>query len=119
MATGYIKIGDKTSGHGEWLATGSRVGNYSVVQEEKRFVVTGKGVFRDTLDLSGPDGGVAVLKDVIAKGDLITYRTKITFQGGVTLSGVFAAPRLGPASALMVKPAKAGPKATGTIFDAL
>lgn len=111
-----IKKGKNTAKHGAWLSERG----YAVTDESEAFIITAKGTFRETLDLSGPDKGVAVLKEVVANGDLLSYSTRITFDDGKVLTGIPAATRLGPASALMAKPRKSEPKPeTGSVYDAI
>lgn len=102
----------KTAGHKAWIEAhaGGDPANpvYKATVEGNDLVVTAAGQFRETLDLSGPDNGLAVLKELVAKGDLLTYETRVLFSDGKVLFGVPACTRLGKVSALVVRPARAG-----------
>ena len=91
---GTIKIGKATAGHGATL----RQLGYEVVEHDDHIAVTGEGTV-DELDLSA---GTGPLKEVISKKQLLTYRTRVTFDDGKTLFGVPACTRLGQLSALIV-----------------
>lgn len=100
-ASGTIRMSKKTAGHEAWLSARG----YSVVKDGDVLKVEGNG-FVETVDLTGADDGVGVLRDMVAKRQLATYRTRFTFNGGEVLSGIFAVGRLGAASALVVKASK-------------
>ena len=102
---GSIKIGKHTAGHAAWL----RARGYTVVDGDGKITVKGTA-FVTEIDLTAADGGVAVLKDIIAKKALMTYSTKAKTAKGER-SSIMLCTVLGPASALMVKPAGAGTKA--------
>lgn len=113
------------AGHKAWLdAHAGDPANpaYKTAVADGVLTVEARGVYRDMVDLSGPDNGVAVLKDIAAKGDLLTYSTRMLFNDtrpgaapGATqvLFSTVACNRLGPCSALVVSPA-AGTRSGGS-----
>lgn len=113
---GTIKLHAKTNGHAAWLTARG----YTAKVEGEAIQVTGNGAFLEVLDLSGPDAGVEALRQVIARGDLLTYSTKVRFPDGKVLFSTPACTRLGAASALVVKPARGTARTGGTnVYDSI
>lgn len=115
MATvnGTIRMGKRTEGHEAWLTARG----YSVRRDSDVLHVEGRE-FVDSVDLTGPDDGVSLLREMVAKQQLATYRTRFTFNGGEVRSGIFAVGRLGAASALVVKASKSPVRVAGP-YDSL
>ena len=110
---GTIKTGKHTENHGTWLKNHG----YTVEQGDGKIVVTGTE-FVEAIDLSGPDGGVAVLKEVIAAKKLLTYGTKAQTAKGPR-SSIMLCGFLGTASALVVKPVGQGKAQATNLFASL
>lgn len=110
---GTIKIGKHTAGHGTWL----KAHGYEVVEADGKLAVTGSE-FVESIDLTGADGGVAVLQGLIEKKALLTYSTKAKTAKG-DRSSIMLCSVLGPVSAIMVKPVGAGKAAAVSAFAAL
>lgn len=113
MVRGTIKVNSKTAGHEAWL----KERGYAVTAADGALSVSGT-CFLETLDLSGPDEGVAVLKEVVRKNQLLTYSTRVLTNKGVRfgfpLLGV-----LGKASALVVSPASGSKASSGGVYDSI
>lgn len=112
--SGSIKLNRHTSGHPAWL----QARGYTATLDGDTITVQGTGFVKE-LDLTAPDGGLAVLKGVIERKELLTYSTKLLTASGPVF-GFPALRVLGPASALVCKPSKgsSGVK-TASIFSAL
>lgn len=114
---GRIKVGSKTGAHAEWL---KGRGYECAVEGDHLNVQVTKIVGVDaseSLDLS--ENGTEVLKGIIERREGIAYSCRIRFADGKVLFGVPACTRLGKASALVMKPARAAKQAATSEFDAL
>ena len=99
MCTGTIRLGPKTANHATWLLKHG----YEVKETEESLSVQGKGEILTSLDLR--TNSLEVMRGVISRGDLLSYRTKVQTEKG-ELSSIMLCSFLGPASALVVKTAK-------------
>jgi|GEM_PF-5047301 len=90
---GTIKLGRHTAKHAETL---QRLG-YEVEVSEDKIYVEGTGTVSE-LDLSQ---GLDPLKEVIANKQLLTYKSKVTFEDG-TWNSLAMCGKLGELSCLVV-----------------
>lgn len=111
---GTIKVTSKTAGHEAWL----KERGYVATAADGVLSVSGS-CFLEELDMSGPDEGVAVLKEVVRNHQLLTYSTRVLTNKGVRF-GFPLLGMLGKASALVVSPAKGSKVASsGGIYDSI
>lgn len=111
--SGSIKLNRHTSGHPAWLVARG----YTATLDGDTISVQGTSFIQE-LDLTGPDGGIAVLKGVIERKQLLTYTTKLHTAAG-TVKGFVACKLLGPASALICSPDKGSIAKQASIFSVL